>query len=73
MCPTDPMPNLPLPRRRSPYVAWKLNDEADGATVESLASAVMDSPIARQPHQVYATLFACSNPVACGLILGEKE
>lgn len=54
------------------YVAWLLTRRAGGDSVESLASALVDSQVDLNPHQVEAALFACSNPLSRGVVLADE-
>ena len=54
------------------YMAWQLARQAEGGSVESLASTLVDSRIDLNPHQVDAALFACRNPLSKGVILADE-
>jgi hypothetical protein len=68
---TQPQPLLTPQQSR--YVRWLLTRRAAGDTVESLASALVDSQVHLNPHQAEAALFACRNPLARGVILAKEE
>ncbi len=57
---------------QSQYYAWLLSRRAASDTVESLASALVDSQVDLNPHQVEAALFAYSNPLSRGVILADE-
>ncbi|QTB44266.1 DEAD/DEAH box helicase family protein [Burkholderia pseudomallei] len=61
-----------LTPHQSQYFAWLLTRRAAGDTVESLASALVDSQVDLNPHQVEAALFACRNPLSRGVILADE-
>lgn len=57
---------------QSQYFAWQLTRQAASDSVESLASALVDSQVDLNPHQVEAALFACRNPLSRGVILADE-
>lgn len=57
---------------QSQYYAWLLTCRAASDTVESLASALVDSQVDLNPHQIEAALFACKNPLSRGVILADE-
>lgn len=61
-----------LTPHQSQYFAWLLTRRAAGDTIESLASALVDSQVDLNPHQVEAALFACRNPLSRGVILADE-
>ena len=61
-----------LTPHQSLYYAWLLTRRAAGDSVESLASALVDSQVDLNPHQVEAALFACANPLSRGVILADE-
>lgn len=66
------MTPLTLTPHQSQYVAWLLTRRTVGDTVESFASTLVDPQVDLNPHQVDAALFACSNPLSCGVILADE-
>ncbi len=66
------MAELLLTPHQSQYFAWLLTRRAAADTVESLASALVDSQVDLNPHQVEAALFACRNPLSRGVILADE-
>jgi len=61
-----------LTPHQSQYFAWQLTRQAASDSVESLASALVDSQVDLNPHQVEAALFACRNPLSRGVILADE-
>src|SRR3546814_8849860 len=54
------------------YYAWRRTRRTASDSVESLASALVDSQVDLNPHQVDAALFACRNPLSRGVILADE-
>ncbi|WP_350282369.1 SNF2-related protein [Nitrosomonas sp.] len=61
-----------LTPHQSQYIAWQLTRRAAKDSVESLASALVDSQVDLNPHQVEAALFACRKPLSRGVILADE-
>ena len=47
---------------QSKYYAWLLTRQAEGGSMDSLATTLVDAQVDLNPHQIDAALFACKNP-----------
>lgn len=61
-----------LTPHQSKYYAWLLTRQAEGGSMDSLATTLVDAQVDLNPHQVDAALFACKNPLSKGVILADE-
>lgn len=54
------------------YYSWLLTRQAEGGSMDSLATTLVDAQVDLNPHQVDAALFACKNPLSKGVILADE-
>ena len=54
------------------YYSWFLTRQAEGGSMDSLATTLVDAQVDLNPHQVDAALFACKNPLSKGGILADE-
>ncbi len=57
---------------QSQYFAWLLTKHADGGSIDSLASTLVDAQVDLNPHQVDAALFVCRSPLSRGALLADE-
>ena len=54
------------------YYSWFLTRQAEGGSMDSLATTLVDAQVDLNPHQVDAALFACKNSLStieAGLVI----
>ena len=61
-----------LTPHQSKYYAWLLTRQAEGGSMDSLATTLVDAQVDLNPHQIDAALFACKNPLSKGVILADE-
>ena len=54
------------------YYSWLLTRQAEGGSMDSLATTLVDAQVDLNPHQVDAALFACKNSLSKGVILADE-
>ena len=54
------------------YYSWLLTRQAEGGSMDALATTLVDAQVDLNPHQVDAALFACKNPLSKGVILADE-
>ena len=66
------MPQSQLTPHQARYYSWLLTRQAEGGSMDSLATTLVDAQVDLNPHQVDAALFACKNPLSKGVILADE-
>lgn len=66
------MSQFQLTSYQARYYSWLLTRQAEGGSMDSLATTLVDAQVDLNPHQVDAALFACKNPLAKGVILADE-
>ena len=66
------MSQFQLTPHQARYYSWLLTRQAEGGSMDSLATTLVDAQVDLNPHQVDAALFACKNPLSKGVILADE-
>lgn len=66
------MSQFQLTPHQARYYSWLLTRQAEGGSMDSLATTLFDAQVDLNPHQVDAALFACKNPLSKGVILADE-
>ena len=66
------MSQFQLTPHQARYYSWLLTRQAEGGSMDSLATTLVDAQVDLNSHQVDAALFACKNPLSKGVILADE-
>lgn len=66
------MSQFQLTPHQARYYSRLLTRQAEGGSMDSLATTLFDAQVDLNPHQVDAALFACKNPLSKGVILADE-
>ena len=66
------MSQFQLTPHKARYYSWVLTRQAEGGSMDALATTLIDAQVDLNPHQVDAALFACKNPLSKGVILADE-
>ena len=66
------MSQFQLTPHQARYYSWLLTRQAEGGSMDSLTTTLVDAQVDLNPHQVDAALFVCKNPLSKGVILADE-